>query len=62
MAYGRVVRALALTFWQQQCEASVIKAGRSLSFTEDEVHAETDGHKTVVMKASTTMALAPRRD
>lgn len=39
------------------CEAVVIKAGRSLSFTEAEVYAESQGQRTLVMKASATMAL-----
>ena len=38
------------------CEAVVIKAGRRLSFTEAEVFAETAGQRTLVMKASATMA------
>ena len=44
------------------CEAHVIKAGRTLSFTEAEVFAETDGQRTLVMKASATMALVPKQD
>ena len=39
------------------CEAHVIKAGRGLSFTEAEVYAETAGQRTLVMKASATMAM-----
>jgi len=39
------------------CEASVLKAGRTLSFTEAEVYAESQGQRTLVMKASATMAL-----
>ena len=39
------------------CEAVVIKAGRTLSFTEAEVFAESAGRRTLVMKASATMAL-----
>lgn len=39
------------------CEARVLKAGRMLSFTEAEVYAETDGQRTLVMKASATMAV-----
>ena len=44
------------------CEAWVIKPGRSLSFTEAEVHAEDEaGQRTLVLKASATMAVtAPR--
>lgn len=44
-----------------QCEAWVIKAGRSLSFTEAEVWAEAQGQRTLVMKASATMALVQRK-
>lgn len=40
------------------CEAVVLKAGRNLSFTEAEVYAEAAGQRTLVMKASATMALA----
>ncbi|MBB2486002.1 PaaI family thioesterase [Mitsuaria sp. WAJ17] len=39
------------------CEAWVIKAGRTLSFTEAEVHAVDGETRTLVMKASATMAL-----
>ena len=39
------------------CEAVVLKPGRSLSFTEAEVYAESAGQRTLVMKASATMAL-----
>ena len=39
------------------CEARVLKPGRALSFTEAEVFAETAGQRTLVMKASATMAL-----
>ncbi|MDZ7814326.1 MAG: PaaI family thioesterase [Ideonella sp.] len=40
------------------CEAWVIKAGRMLSFTEAEVFAEDAlGERTLVMKASATMAV-----
>lgn len=40
------------------CEAWVIKAGRTLAFTEAEVFVEHGGGRTLVMKASATMALA----
>lgn len=40
------------------CVATVLKAGRNISFTEAEVFAETQGQRTLVMKASATMALA----
>ena len=39
------------------CEARVIKPGHALSFTEAEVFAEIGGQRTLVMKASATMAL-----
>jgi uncharacterized protein (TIGR00369 family) len=42
------------------CEAWVLKPGRSVTFTEAEVHAEAaDGTRTLAMKASATMALTP---
>ena len=44
------------------CEAVVIKAGRTLSFTEAEVFAESQGQRTLVMKASATMALVAHKD
>jgi uncharacterized protein (TIGR00369 family) len=40
------------------CEAKVIKPGRNISFTEAEVWAESAGQRTLVMKASATMAVA----
>jgi uncharacterized protein (TIGR00369 family) len=40
------------------CEAKVIKPGRNISFTEAEVWAEAAGQRTLVMKASATMAVA----
>jgi uncharacterized protein (TIGR00369 family) len=44
------------------CEAHVIKAGRSLSFTEAEVYAEDpEGVRTLVLKASATMAIVARK-
>jgi len=43
------------------CEALVIKPGRMLSFTEAEVFSEdAAGARTLVMKASATMAIVPR--
>jgi uncharacterized protein (TIGR00369 family) len=39
------------------CEAVVIKAGRTLSFTEAQVFAVRGDERTLVMKASATMAL-----
>ena len=47
---------------QLVCEAVVIKAGRTLSFTEAEVYAVHSGQRTLVMKASATMALTARKD
>jgi uncharacterized protein (TIGR00369 family) len=45
------------------CEAVVIKAGRTLSFTEGEVFAiDAQGRRTLVMKASATMALVEKKD
>ena len=44
------------------CEAFVIKPGRTLSFTEAEVYAVSGNERTLVMKASATMALVPRKD
>jgi uncharacterized protein (TIGR00369 family) len=41
------------------CEAQVIKAGRTLSFTEAEVFAIIKGQRSLVMKASATMAVVP---
>ena len=43
------------------CEAWVLKEGRTLSFTEAEVYAEGPGPRTLVMKASATMALVAVR-
>ncbi|MFO1272627.1 MAG: PaaI family thioesterase [Rubrivivax sp.] len=40
------------------CDARVLKPGRNISFTEAEVWAEAAGQRTLVMKASATMALA----
>ena len=40
-----------------QCEAWVIRAGRTLSFTEAEVYAVSGDERTLVVKASATMAL-----
>ena len=44
------------------CEAVVVKAGRRISFTEAEVWAEQAGTRTLVMKASATMAIVPGSD
>ena len=39
------------------CEAHVLKPGRMVSFTEAEVYAESGGQRTLVAKASATMAI-----
>jgi uncharacterized protein (TIGR00369 family) len=39
------------------CEAQVLKPGRALTFTEASVWAEAAGQRTLVMKASATMAV-----
>jgi uncharacterized protein (TIGR00369 family) len=39
------------------CEAQVLKPGRSITFTEAMVWAEWAGERTLVMKASATMAV-----
>jgi uncharacterized protein (TIGR00369 family) len=39
------------------CEALVLKPGKRVSFTEAEVYAESDAGRTLVAKASATMAL-----
>ena len=44
-----------------ECEARVLKAGRMLSFTEAEVYAVNGDQRTLVMKASGTMAVAPMK-
>ena len=44
------------------CEATVLKAGRRLSFTEAEVYALSSSGRTLVMKASATMALVSQKD
>lgn len=40
-----------------ECEARVLKPGRALSFTEAEVYAVKGGQRSLVVKASATMAL-----
>jgi uncharacterized protein (TIGR00369 family) len=42
------------------CEGRVLKPGRNLSFTEAEVWVESNGQRTLVMKASATMAVVSR--
>lgn len=39
------------------CQAQVLKPGRMLTFTEAEVYIESGGERTLVMKASATMAV-----
>lgn len=46
---------------QLLCTAWVLKPGRQLLFTEAEVHADDGGVRTLVMKASATMAVVPDR-
>lgn len=43
------------------CEAQVLKPGRSITFTEAMVWAESNGERTLVMKASATMAITVAR-
>ena len=43
------------------CEAWVVRAGRTLSFTEAEVYAVLGAQRTLVVKASATMALVESR-
>jgi uncharacterized protein (TIGR00369 family) len=43
------------------CEAHVLKPGRNVSFTEAEVWAEDGERRTLVMKASATMAVVVAR-
>jgi uncharacterized protein (TIGR00369 family) len=43
------------------CRATVLKSGRMLSFVEAEIHSEIGGQRTLVMKASATMALVAQR-
>lgn len=42
------------------CEATVLKPGRQVMFTEAEVWAEDDGQRRLVVKASATMAVTAR--
>ena len=42
------------------CEAVVIKPGRAITFTEAQVWAESDGKRSLVMKASATMAVTAK--
>lgn len=44
------------------CEAQVLKPGRNVMFTEAEVYAESKGTRTLVAKASATMAVTAARD
>ena len=44
------------------CEAWTLRPGRTLTFTEAEVHAIDGESRTLVMKASATMALVPAKD
>ncbi len=42
------------------CEAQVLKPGRAITFTEAHVWAEANGQRSLVMKASATMAVAAK--
>lgn len=44
-----------------RCEARVLKPGRQISFTEADVYCEADGQRTLVARASATMALSALR-
>ena len=44
------------------CEAHVVKAGRTISFTQAEVWAETAGHRVLVVTASATMAVTAAKE
>lgn len=43
------------------CEGFVLKPGRLVTFTEAEVWSEQAGRRTLVLKASATMAVAPAK-
>ena len=42
------------------CRAKVLRAGRSVSVVESEVHAVSEGRETLVSKATVTLAIVPR--
>jgi uncharacterized protein (TIGR00369 family) len=44
-----------------RCRATVLKAGRTLSVVESEVYAVARGEKTLVSKATVTLAVLPRK-
>ena len=46
---------------QMICRASVLRSGRTLVFVEAEIVVERDGTTTIVAKASSTLAVIPRR-
>jgi len=43
------------------CEARIVKRGRSISFTEADVHCDNAGQRVHVLRASATMALTHPR-
>ena len=43
------------------CRATVLRSGRTLVFVEAEIVVERDGTTTIVAKASSTLAVIPRR-
>jgi len=43
------------------CRATVLRSGRTLVFVEAEIVVERDGTKAIVAKASSTLAVIPRR-
>ena len=46
---------------QMTCRATVLRSGRTLVFVEAEIVVERDGTTAVVAKASSTLAVIPRR-
>jgi len=46
---------------QMICRATVLRSGRTLVFVEAEIVVERDGSTAVVAKASSTLAVIPRR-
>jgi uncharacterized protein (TIGR00369 family) len=46
---------------QMICRATVLRSGRTLVFIEAEIAVERDGTTTIVAKASSTLAVIPRR-
>ena len=46
---------------EMRCRATVLRSGRTLAFVEAEIVVERDGTTAVVAKASSTLAVIPRR-